>query len=366
MTPGIDLCSVRHWSAALLGGALLGVFTSCTPAASGYGEPPEMDHSPFDPIALASETVTDADFLALPSQIEVVGPNLVILDAASDSAVAVVRREDGALVRRFGRRGEGPGEFSGAWSIERVPGDDLDFWVYDVALLRLNRIDLDLAIRGENPVVEMIRLDADARVLDPVWLDTMVVGVGFFASGRLALFNAEGRLLRRVGAEPPGSDNVPIPVRQHAFQSKLKANPSRTRLVLATRHADVIEIYDPDGTRIAAPTPLFGFLPRFEVRDRRGEAVMATGDDLRFGYIDLATTDDRIYALFSGRTRRGFPGVANFGEYIHVFDWQGELKGVYRLDSEAISIAVDPAGGALYAIRHAPSPAIVRYPIPAA
>lgn len=354
----------RRAGAVLLGGALIGFIAACEPAVSGLPEPPELDHSRFDPIALTSEVVTDADFLALPKEIEVVGEYLALLDAASDSAVTVIRRDDGALVRAFGRRGDGPGEFAGTWSIETVPGDDEAFWVYDAGLLRLSRIDLNRVVRGEDPVAQLVRLAAETQVIDPVWLDTMVVGLGFFSSGRLALFDSQGALLRRVGAEPPGSDEVPVAVRHHVYQSKLKANTSRTRLVLATRHTDLVEIYRPDGTLVAAPQPLFGFLPKFEVREQRGMPTMATGDDLRFGYIDLAATDDRIYALFSGRTRRGFPGVANFGEYVHVFDWHGELQAVYRLDSAAISISIDPSGRTLYAVRHEPKPAVVKYLLP--
>ena len=355
----------RTGAALLMGGALVGLFAACEPRAQGYGDPPELDHSRFDPVRLASEVVTDADFLGLPKEIEVVGQYLVLLDAASDSAVHVVRREDGALVRAFGRRGEGPGEFTGTWSIETVPGNDEEFWVYDVGLLRLSRIDLKRVLEGLDPVAQMVHLAAEAQVLDPVWIDTMVVGLGILTDGRLSIFDRNGRFLRRVGPEPPGSENVPPSVRHHVYQSKLKANASRTRLVSATRHTDLLEIYDLEGNRLAAPAPPFGFMPRFEVREQRGMSVMATGDDLRFGYIDLTATDDRIYALFSGRTRMGFPGAANFGEYVHVFDWEGGLKAVYRLDSAAISISVDPAGRTLYAVRHEPKPSIVKYSLPA-
>ncbi|HEX6938777.1 MAG TPA: BF3164 family lipoprotein [Longimicrobiales bacterium] len=355
----------RRAGAALLGGALLGAL-SCEPAAPGYGEPPQLDHSRWAPISLTAGIVTEAEFLGLPRDIEVVGPHLVILDAATDSVVTVVRREDGRLVRAFGRRGEGPGEYSGAWSVDPEPGNDLAFWIYDLALLRLTRVDLERAMRGEPPASRMIRLESNARVVEPVWVDSMVIGVGLFASGRLGQFDANGKFLRMVGALPPGDADTPPEALQHAYQSTLRSNASRTRLALATRHADRIEIYAPDGTLVAAPPPLFGFLPRYEVREQDGEPSIATGEDLRFGYIDLATTDDRIYALFSGRTRRGFPGVANFAEYIHVFDWQGRLISVYHLDSDVLAIAIDPSGRTLYAIRHDPRPGIVKYSLPAA
>jgi hypothetical protein len=92
---------------------------------------------------------------------------------------------------------------------------------------------------------------------------------------------------------------------------------------------------------------------------------MASGDDLRFGYVDVATTGSRIYGLFSGRRRGDFPrGQAVYARQIHVFDWAGELEAVLDLDSDVIAIAADERDRVLYAIRHDPLPAIVKYELP--
>lgn len=343
-------------------------------------EPAEMSHAAFAPVGTESRVVYDGETLALPIGIEVVGEHLVLLDGAADSMITVLRRSDGALVRTFGRRGEGPGEYKGLWSVDAgdglVPGrvgekaagpaaeTDQTFWIYDVGLRRLTHIDLDRDFAGGRSDVYSIHLDANATVLDPIWLDTIVVGIGFFQDGRLAHFDATGKLLRMVGTVPAGDEDVPAEVIQHAYQSRLKAKPDRTLLAVVTRHADRLEIYRPDGTLEAAADPPFGFDPRFVVRQRGERLVMATGEDLRFGYIDLATTDDRIFALFSGRTRAGFPGVANFGEYVHVYDWNGTLRRVLRLDHSALGIAVDPAGQILYTLRHDPTPAVLGTKLP--
>ncbi|NIU77657.1 MAG: hypothetical protein GWN71_30125, partial [Gammaproteobacteria bacterium] len=89
----------------------------------------------------------------------------------------------------------------------------------------------------------------------------------------------------------------------------------------------------------------FDFEPVFEVGRKNGQPSLATGADLRFGYVDVATTEDRIYALFSGQTRGGAPpGRAVFGLYVHVYDWTGQLREVLELDRPAISVAVTEDG----------------------
>lgn len=328
--------------------------------------PPEMDHSRFHPVSVAGEVLYEGDGLALPTRVAIVGDHLVLIDPAADSTVVVLRRSEGAIVRTFGRRGGGPGEYEGVWSIDPVPGSSSQFWIYDLALRRLTHVDLARDFEdGARPGMRSINLVADATIVDPIWIDTMIVSLGFFTEGRLGIFDAHGHFRRTVGDLPaiPG-DGVPPTVIQHAYQSTLRSHPDRTLLAVASRHADRVVIYGLDGSVVAAPKPPFGFDPVFRVEVTRGNPVMATGPDLRFGYIDLATTASRIYALFSGRTRAGFPGEASYGEYVHVYDWSGGLVSVLKLDGAALALAVDPADETLYAVRHYPSPAVIRYALP--
>jgi hypothetical protein len=92
---------------------------------------------------------------------------------------------------------------------------------------------------------------------------------------------------------------------------------------------------------------------------------MGSAGAMRFGFIDIVATNDRIFALFSGRTRNEAPGRASYGQFVHVYDWEGRLSAVYRLGSEALSIAVSTDGRRLFAVQHDPLPAVVAYALPA-
>jgi hypothetical protein len=70
---------------------------------------------------------------------------------------------------------------------------------------------------------------------------------------------------------------------------------------------------------------------------------------------------DGFLALYSGRTRDAFPGRANYGSTIHEFGWDGQLRAVYELDSDVISIAWSGEDERLYAVRHDPVPGVVVY-----
>ena len=73
-------------------------------------------------------------------------------------------------------------------------------------------------------------------------------------------------------------------------------------------------------------------------------------NDLITFYISATVTDDHIYALYSN-LRREDESIENkdhaFDE-VHVFDWEGNLVRILKLDNEIDQITVDPVNNVLY------------------
>lgn len=302
--------------------------------------------------------------LGMPAAIGVAGEYLVVLDNLGDSVLMIMARSDGKVLGSLGRRGRGPGEFWGAWSLD-VPKPELpEVWVYDLSLRRMIRYDLDSALQTGAHTTSL-NLSSDATVYDPVWVGDQIVTLGFFPNGRLRLFNSEGRTVATVGSLPRTQEDVPPTVLAHAYQGFLRAAPERNRFVVANRHASVLELYDSAWRlvgQVDGPVPVS---PNFRVvRGARGP-VMGTDIDFRFAYVGLAVSSTEIFALFSGRVRRDHPpGEATLGMAVHVFAWDGTLKRVLQLDSPASAIALDPSRRVLYATRVVPTPGVVRYELP--
>lgn len=334
-----------------------------SPNPEGPAEQPDkiIQINESDVDTLDGETLTDADTLARPSNLVMAGSYLVIKDSHGDPAVHVVRRSDGSYVTSLGEPGQGPGQFS-AWTFDVTSFDPPRFWVNDLSQRRLTYVDLERYLEGQFELGERI-INLDIAPTSPVWLgDSLVVSPAFMAKeGRLAKLNPSGTFLGTMGVSPPPRNEAPMPVLQHAYQSWMKPRPGdRSLLALGTFYADRIEIYHADGTRKALVQGPALFEPIFEVATREGEPVRGSTDETRYGYIDLATTEQHIYALYSGR-RRDESG--NHGETIRVFDWDGNLEHVYNLKAAILSIAVDPAETTLYATQRAPDLEITKYPL---
>ena len=315
---------------------------------------------------LRSRVVSESDSLRLPTELQVTRDYLVALDRFGNPSMYVFRLADGALVGTLGKRGHGPGEFQGPWSVDVEPGTNR-FWVYDLEASRLTRVDLDrwLAagrVLAQPPVLNLRREQGPPT--DLAWLgDSVMVGPGYYQSGRLARFGRDGKLRALTGQLPVGDVEGPPQVIQHAYQSTMELNPARTLVALGTRHASRLEILRPTGERVAVAEGPRPFGPVYSVATRAGSPVLLTDEKLRFGYVDLAATERHVIALYSGMRRGDRPGAAHFGRVLHVYDWSGRLLRQVVLDAEVLHVAADERTGTLYASRSIPGPAIVADPL---
>lgn len=312
-------------------------------------------------VPLTGRQLTQPNLLMLPTAVSVIGGLLLVLDPMADS-VAVLLDTSGAQLMRFGGKGAARGEFEAPVSIDAQYGSDGSFWVIDGALHRATAFSYR---RGQGPGLSPQRVVPlvveGGGPIAAAFADTEggFVGTGLFQSKRFVRFLRRGAA--PFGPSPPGSPDTPIQVRNHAFQSALAPHPDRSRFAAATRYADRLEIYALDGSVVAEARRLRNFDPVYETKARQGRPTFAPGLDLRYGYIAVAANRQSIFALYSGRNHLEAPGAAPYGAVVEELDWAGSRLRTFGLDRDAVAIAVDSSGQALYAVVHEPLPAIVRY-----
>lgn len=336
---------------------------ACVPGAAREAGPPELAHTGLAVEVLDHELLTQTDQLALPYKAAVIDQYLVVIDLGADSVLHVIDRMSGNLVRSFGRRGEGPGEFKGIWSLDRSPEHRFGVWVFDIGLLRSTYLDVKHVLGDSTRYrFRSVNFVSEAALTGPVrTADGRFVSLGFYTQGRLGVFDAEGVQGTTLGELPPASEKIRPSDRQHAFQATLAIHPRRHLLAAVLRHGSQLEIYHADGSllkRVDGPLPI-QIETNINFSGRRSGFRLT--DHSRYGYVDAVASDKFIFALFSGRLLGAFRTRATFGRYVHVFDWQGQLKRVLELDSDAIAIAIDSEATVLYSVIHDPQPAILRY-----
>lgn len=347
--------STRNTTAGVIAAAALGLGL----AGAGYRDLPASPTDRATGILVdASRTLTSrvlhtSNALAAPTDVEVLGDRLILADDFADRNLRVLRRSDGAIERSFGRKGRGPREFESAYAIDVIDPSG-KVMIHDPMLQRVTWIDLEQDFEGDRWVSDRsVKLNADAMIMETATTPNGLIGTGSFTDARLAHLDPSGRLQRTTGSPPVSPAQVSRETWTRVYQSRLKPDPSRTRWAVASRFADRLEIYGADGGLSATGDRPYDFDPE----DLQTEDPGA----IRFGYLDLATTESRIYALFSGRTRA--EGGAGYGNLVHVFDWEGRLLDIWELDARLIAMAITPDGRHLYGVRHDPLPAVLAYPL---
>lgn len=324
------------------------------------------DEAAPEAVPLSGRVVAQGEFLGQPGSISVAGDRLVLTDASAPY-VHVLSARDGTHQLSFGRQGSGPGEFREASKVLPDVRGDGSFWVFDGSLGRISRFAMSAGAAAPR-VDQTVNLDpgGPTLLLQADWLDdSTIVATGIYPDGRIAVTDRRGRILRYIGKRPPSppGQDVPVSVLQHAFTGPLTVAPDRKRIAMGTENADRLEIYRPDGSLVRELRGAFGFDPVYEVHRKPAGSTMATGQDLRFGYTGLASTDDHIYAMYSGQLRAKGGYYSYFGTEVHVYTWNGDRVATFKLDERARAIAVTSDGQRLYAVQWAPEPRVVQYSV---
>ncbi|AXG69863.1 TolB-like 6-blade propeller-like protein [Kordia sp. SMS9] len=294
-------------------------------------------------------TLKSSDSLSNPEKLKKLGAKLFIIDSKSNKVIKAFTTDD-TYIGSFGMKGKGPGEILS-------PFGSLDFhndkvWIFDGTLNKYLGFQQDsIGSNDYKPTENELFFDSKVMFYELGWLDAeTIVGLDVSeANNRLLFYNITTKQITNKGSLPPlPKNNIPISIHKQSFMATLKVKPDKNKIALANLYADLIEIYNKDGSDVVKVKTNLDFLPKYELANNGYQTVMGQGGDTKFGYIDMCVSDAKIYALFSGKTRAVSPFA--FGKTIHVFDWKGTLLDVIELEKESIAIEIDTDDKNLFVI----------------
>lgn len=142
--------------------------------------------------------------------------------------------------------------------------------------------------------------------------------------------------------------------------TQLDVAPAGDKVAVACQWNDRINIYDLKTMALerSIAGPVVTKLD-FSVVNVAEKPVFTLSDESRYSYLDVAVTDRDIVALYSGREMRKHRTSLGLGEQLHIFTWDGRLRGIWYLKEPLQQIALDPATHTLYGLRWKPSMAVV-------
>lgn len=329
--------------------------TACAP------DVPDLDYD-IEVTELSSTVFHTGDHLGGPTGIDIVAGRLLLLDTYADRGLHVVSLDDGSRIASVGALGDGPGEFRQPVAITVDP--DGNPWISDLGLQRMTRVDLDRLGDGTAWAADIVNFENVPYVVDVVWTaDNTLLAGGMFSDARFGIVGRDGRLAGLRSSFPVLDRDLPPAVVQQIFQPEIATKPDMSAIVVAARWDHRIDVLDADGGTTREFRGPIAVDPVPDLLDKRG-MIVGNFDRSRAAYLSVATTDDHIFALFSARTATEWKDRQLFGRDVHVFDWEGRLVSVLRLDRDALVLTVDPERGRLLTVEFDPVPAILSYDLP--
>ena len=303
-----------------------------------------LDHGPFHPVLIAGSVVNESPIIGMPADVALADTILWINDAAGDPSLHAIDARTGNLLKSLGRRGDGPGEFHrSAFGLSRREMDRVgSMWAFDMSLQRLSLFDVDLAGPNDVRTVSLPGVNV-TRVL---WMGpNRIIGIQGYEDARVVRFDSLGSVEAVVPGPVLGDSTLPRDVRRSAtisaFQICGRANRGFTIVYFMVGRVD---LFDPDGVyRHSASVP-FSSDARHTFNEARDRWFQIRD---RMWYLSCTTTDDHIYALFSGRSVADTSEQG--GRFVHVFEWEdGAFLRAMELEEAVQSITISPDGLTLF------------------
>ncbi len=270
-----------------------------------------------------------------PSNLAISGSQLWISDRSGNPFLHVAYLDSAALSYSEGRAGEGPGDFHVVSSLSKRPGDDRGVWAFDEELRRMTRLTAD----SVGVATRELGTPSGRIVFDMQWLvKDRLIAVGDLDTNRFIIGDTAGRTVRIIPGHLLGPDSVGVEARRALSTGVLLCTaPASGRFAVVYVGAGRVELHDSTGGLIALADVPFRSDGAFW-RARSGRWEMRT--PWRF-YAGCAFGTKFLYALFAG-TRTDIPGsgIAVEAQYVHVFDRDGALEAVLRLDLPMSALVV--------------------------
>ncbi len=257
-----------------------------------------------------------------------------------------------------------------AFNVHRIapsPHDPLEFMGYDMFGSTLTTF----RVGNQDKPVTVVRT---LMLKSPEAID----GVVWHRDGRISVEPVRDSSLRAFVlpdgglSEPSGmslatlaQDWVTPGAARDAMEGQTCASPNRSKLARAFQFSGRLLVLDSLGQEINEKREKTFFDPQFIVHET-GEVVFDQRGNLgRLAYRWCGATRQFIFALYSGSLSRSSTRTPEpYARQVHVYDWNGVLRGGFYLQRSALSLDVTPDGKWLVALEGARDPSLVAYEVP--
>lgn len=277
----------------------------------------------------------------------------VVINSKSQKAFQILDYVSGSVCE-LGEIGQGPNEFLMPYSLSVNEGNAFSF--YDLNRRRFSTIYLN-GEDGSWRVEHLFKSDSLVHLCILPIVNGQYIATGMYDDCRIVVLDNRGVFQKGFGEIPYRDEKereVSGMIRSEAYQGQMSVNLSGNKVVHALQKGDMIYFYDiADNGVLNLKSEQVKSYPRY----RYDSGAIEKESSLH--YMSVCSTEEYVYALYSGRNYKDDKDNAFYGNTVRVYNWDGKLIKNLHLDVDVCEIAVTKDNRKIYAISYLPDPTLI-------
>lgn len=207
-----------------------------------------------------------------------------------------------------------------------------------------------------------IQLPKGQQHLQAVKAGSFIIATGLYEQGRYLLYSPENGTADYQLSYPahPVYPSIQEKTKSVLYASSvLKVRPDNQAFVCADLCSGNIEFCRIVGERIEQTKSHCFHHPKVYINEKKNPDVSYSRDN-KMGFTDISVSDDRVFAIYSGKTYRETGSRTQQCRKLMVFDWEGNLLNTFDLDSPLVNISYDKGENTIYGLAYKPEPVLVK------
>jgi hypothetical protein len=304
-----------------------------------------------------------------PAAIEIIDDLMFVIEPQStDYLFYTIDIEENNLLKTFGQRGQGPGDFIGVMDCYKSEVQKgINTW--DPILHRMYYFDYDSLLHSPKPVPENIFKDAKVDGIMKIFStnilqlsDTLFLALDG-GNKRFSLFNTKTGKIKNEGEYPASSQTdaaVPNVLRNQAYRGMVRFNKSQQKMTYVSLNSEMWEIFKVKDDELILEHGNYSSIPEYKQDADFSIKVTNFPEEMGRNH-SLAVTDDVIYILYQNYAGKEVFDIENKSDIILSFDWNGNPLKLYKLDCAVNNIAYDKKNSRMYALYDNPETQIIYF-----
>lgn len=300
---------------------------------------------------LNSEVYLDETNVFHPTNLEIYGNYLILLDNGEKGFFQIYDIETKKKIAERISKGEGPLDMI---SPNFVKSDSLYITVWDMITSKVLKYEIDDFVNGDSSNLHIkTKLNSTSYISLSV-LGEDFVGQKFGEDSLLCIYDHFGNEKKQFANYPETNEVYNDAILSDAFYFNMVSD-AKNKVAICYSMTDLIDIYDSSTGKLLIR--LFGpdhFVPYFKQTEVdniiSGHPIE---DKCKDAYFVPKNYNNKLYVMYNGR-KLSEEEHDSSSDKIFTFTWDGEPNDYYKLDKRIVSYAIDTKHSKIYAITKDP------------